>query len=164
MNTDYIIVGVVAVVIGSGFAGVAWTHIVPYREDVSNAEAVDAVVVSSGVIEDWDEEAGKTTYQPNVTYRYTYEGSEYTSSSVFPGDVNPVSDGSRAQEIVERYPPGEEVTAYVNTEEPGTAFLINRSAPLWFWAGPVIGLLSILYGVYSIVLGVRGVEPSSVNP
>lgn len=162
MNTSYIGVGVAAVVIGLAFAGVGWMYIVPYQEDTSNAEAVDAVVVSSEVIEDTNSE-GQTTYASNVTYRYTYEGTEYTSSSVFPGDVDPVSDQSRAREIVDRHPPDKEVTAYVNTENPESAFLIDRSAPLWYWAGPVIGLLSVLYGVYSIVLGIRGAEQSSAN-
>jgi hypothetical protein len=159
VNTNYLTVGVVAVVIGLVFAGVGWTYIVPYREDTSNAEPVDAVVVSSGVVESANAE-GQTVYAPNVTYRYTYEGTEYTSRSVFPGDVGPVSERSRAREIAERYPPGNDVTAHVNTENPDSAFLIDRSAPLWFWAGPGIGLLSILYGVHSIVLGVRGVEPA----
>jgi hypothetical protein len=160
MNSNYIVVGVVAVVIGLAFAGAGWLYIVPYQADTNNAEGVDAVVVSSDVIQGTNAE-GQATYAPSVTYRYTYEGVEYTSSLVFPGDVNPVSDQSRAREIAERYPTGEEVTAYVNTEDPESAFLIDRSAPLWFWAAPIIGLLSILYGVNSIVLGIRGVEPSS---
>jgi Protein of unknown function (DUF3592). len=164
MNTSYIGVGVAAVVIGLAFAGAGWIYIVPYQADTSNAEGIDAVVISSDVIESTDVEGqNQKIYEPSVTYRYTYEGSEYTSSTVFPGDVNPVNDQSRAQEIVERYSPGEEVTAYVNTEDPASAFLIDRSAPLWFWAGPIIGLLSILYGVYSIVLGIRDVEPSSAS-
>jgi hypothetical protein len=162
MNTSYIVVGVVAVVIGLVFAGAGWMFIVPYQADTSNAEGVDAVVVSSDVIEGTNAE-GQTTYTPNVTYRYTYEGIEYTGGMVFPGDVNPVSDQSRAREIVERYSLGKEVTAYVNTKDPESAFLIDRSAPLWFWAGPIIGLLSILYGVYSIVLGIRDVEASSTS-
>lgn len=162
MNTNYIVVGVVAVVLGLVFAGVGWVYIAPYQEDTSNAETVDAVVVSSGVVEGQNGE-GQAVYAPNVTYRYTYQGTEYTSSSVFPGDVGPVSEQSRAREIVDRYPPGEEVTAYVNTEEPDSAFLVDRSAPLWFWAGPAVGLLSLLYGGYSVVLGVRGVDPSSAT-
>lgn len=162
MNTNYVVVGVAAVVLGLGFAGVGWVYIVPYQEDKSNAETVDAIVVASGVIEGMNSE-GQQTYAPNVTYRYSYEGTEYTTSSVFPGHVNPVSDQSRAREIVERYPPGKEVTAHVHTKDPESAFLIDQSAPLWFWAGPVIGVLSFLYGMYSIVLGIRDVEPSSAS-
>lgn len=159
MNSNYIVVGVVAIVVGGAFAGVAWTHILPYREDVTNMEEVDAVVVSSGVIEGENAE-GQATYEPNVTYQYTYKGTEYTSNSVFPGDVNPVSEESRARDIVNRYPAGKGVTAYVNAETPATAFLIDRQTPLWFWAGPAIGGLLILYGAYSIVSGLRGVDQS----
>lgn len=160
MNTQYIFIGFVSIALGLSFATVAWTHIHPYWEDTSDAEAVDAVVLSSNVDQDFTSE-GTTAYAPNVTYRYTYKGTEYTSNSVFPGDVDLSTSVSRARDIVARHPEGEEVTAYVNSEDPTSAFLIDTQAPRWFWAGPVIGVLMILYGAHSIRLGVRGVEPSA---
>jgi hypothetical protein len=159
VNTNYVVVGVAAIVIGALFAGVALTHIEPLQDDVDSAEAVDAVVVSSRVVETTDAE-NQRRYHPNVTYRYTYDGTEYTASSVFPGDVSLVDSRERAREIVGDYQPGDEVTAYVNADDPGRAFLIERDSPLWFWAGPVIGVLMMLYGVNSIRHGLRGVEQS----
>lgn len=160
MNASYLVVGVAAVALGLVFAAVAWTHILPYREDLTGAEQVDAVVLSSGVVESTNAE-GQRVYEPTVTYRYTVEGTEYTSESVFPGDVNPVRDESRAREIVARYPEDAAVTAHVNADDPTSAFLVEQSAPLWFWGGPVVGVLLALYGVYAVVLGLRGVEPSA---
>lgn len=160
MNSGYVVVGAASIVIGLLFGAVLFTHILPYQEDMRDVEEVDAVVLSSSVTQAQNSE-GQVTYTPAVTYRYTYEGTEYTSDSIFPGDVDPVSDESRAREIVAQYPEGEEVTAYVNTEDPSTAFLIDEAPPLWFWLAPVVGVLAILYGLYSIVLGLRGVEHSA---
>lgn len=162
MNTDYIIVGVAAVIIGLAIASFAWVQIVPYQEERSNAETVTATVISSEVVEVHNSE-GQIQHSPEVTYRYTYEGTEYTSSSLYPNNGTMVGSESRAQEIANRYTERETLTAYVNTENPNSAFLIDESAPLWYWAGPVIGVLIVLYGVYSTVLGIRGVESSSSN-
>jgi len=162
MNTEYVVVGVAAVGIGLMLAGVAWFQIVPYQEDRRNAETVDAQVVSTGVTQGMNSE-GQTQYAPNVTYRYSYGGTEYASSSVFPGAGDVVSSRSRAEEIVDRYREGDRVTAYVNAEDPESAFLIDESAPLWYWAGPVLGALIVLYGLHSILQGLRGVESSTAD-
>lgn len=162
MNTDYIVVGVAAVGIGLMLAGAAWFQIVPYQEDRRNAETVGAQVVSSGVAEGMNSE-GQPVYAPNVTYRYSYEGGEFVSSSVFPGSGDVVSSRSRAEEIVDRFREGDRVTAYVNTEDPESAFLIDEGAPLWYWGGPGLGALIVLYGLYSILQGLRGVESSSAG-
>lgn len=157
MNTDYVVVGVAAICIGVAFAGVAWFQIVPYQQDRSNAATVSAEVVSADVTEGRNSE-GQVVYSPSVTYRYSYQGTEFTSSSVFPGTGDVVGSQSRAQEIVDRYQPGDRVMAHVNTESPESAFLIDESAPLWYWGGPVLGLLIVLYGIKSIREGLRGVN------
>lgn len=159
MNSQYVVVGVVALVIGLAFAGASWNYILPYRQDTQNAQAVDAEVVSSAVTEGYNSE-NQRVYGPHVVYRYTYDGTEYTSDSVFPGDADAVSEESRARDIVEQYAAGDEVTAYVNRDDPERAFLIDQSAPLWFWLGPVVSGLLVLYGGYSTVLGLRGVDPT----
>ncbi|MFC7132098.1 MULTISPECIES: DUF3592 domain-containing protein [Salinibaculum] len=162
MNTEYIVVGLAAVVIGLGFAGFAWLQIVPYQEDRSNAEPVDATVISSEVVEVRNSE-GQIQHSPQVTYRYTYEGTEYTSSSLYPNNGSMVGSESRAQEIADRYAERSTLTAYVNADNPNAAFLIDESAPLWYWAGPGIGVLLVLYGLYSTLQGIRGVDASSGN-
>ena len=162
MNTNYLVVGVAAMVIGLGFAGFAWLQIAAYQEDRSNAETVDATVISSEVVEVRNSE-GQIQHAPEIRYRYTYEGAEYRSDGLYPNNGTAVGSESRAEELVDRYPEGENVTAYVNAESPNAAFLIDESAPLWYWGGPAIGVLLILYGLYSAVQGIRGVEPSSAD-
>lgn len=162
MNTDYIIVGVAAVIIGMSITSFAWVQIVPYQEDRNNAETVTATVISSEVVEVRNSE-GQIQHSPEVTYRYTYGGTTYTSSSLYPNNGSMVGSESRAREIASQYSESKTLTAYVNTEDPNAAFLIDESAPLWYWAGPVVGVLVILYGIYSTVQGIRGVEPSSAN-
>lgn len=157
MNTGYVLVGVVAVVLGLAFAAVAVTHIAPFTDDRADAVAVDATVTGSEVQTGTNAE-GQQIYYPAISYRYTYEGTEFTSDSVFPGDVNPVSDQSRARELVEEYAAGSEVTAYVNVEDPSRSYLVDEQMPLWYWLGPVVGVLLVLYGFHSIRLGVQGVE------
>jgi hypothetical protein len=162
MNSQYIVVGVVAIVIGAVFGAVAWTHIAPYQNDRQSAASVEAVILDSSISEGRNAE-GQLTYAPNVSYRYEYEGTSYTSHSIFPGDINPVSDRSEAEDIVARYETGEHVTAYVNQNDPSSAFLLDQTAPLWYWLGPLIGIGMILYGVHSIRLGIKGVEPGAAN-
>ena len=71
MNTNYLVVGVAAVVIGLAIASFAWVQIVPYQEDRSNAETVTATVISSEVVEVRNSE-GQIQHSPQVTFRYTY--------------------------------------------------------------------------------------------
>ena len=162
MDTGYVIVGVVAVVVGLSFAAFAWVAIQPYQEDRQQAEAVSATVVSSEVVEVRNSE-GQIQYSPEVTYRYTYGGSDYQSSALYPNNGSMVGSRSRAREVTDRYPQGRTLTAYVNADTPTTAFLIDESAPLWYWAAPVLGALLILYGLYSVVQGLRGAEASSAT-
>jgi hypothetical protein len=162
MNSQYVVVGLVAIVIGGAFGAVAWTHIAPFQDDRANAQTVDAVVLEVSITEGRNAE-GQLTYAPNVTYRYEYQGRSYTSHSIFPGDINTVSERSRAENIAASYESGEAVTAYVNKDDPTSAFLLDRPTPLWYWLGPLIGVGMILYGVHSIRLGLNGVEPDTDN-
>ncbi len=162
MNSEYVVVGLVAIVIGASFGAVAWTHIAPYQNDRRTAVAVDAVILDSGITEGTNSE-GQTTYAPSVTYRYEYEGASYTSRSIFPGHINPVSQRSRAEEISSRFNTGAEATAYIKPNDPATAFLIDQSAPLWYWLGPLLGAGMIIYGIHSIRLGIKGTEPRGTN-
>jgi hypothetical protein len=162
MNSQYVVVGLVAIVIGGAFGAVAWTHIAPFQDDRANAQKVDAVVLDVSITEGRNAE-GQLTFAPNVTYRYEYRGTSYTSHSIFPGDINPVSERSRAEDIAARYEVGEDVTAYVNRDDPTSAFLLDRPTPLWYWLGPLIGVGMILYGAHSIRLGIKDVDPETAD-
>ena len=111
-----------------GFGGYDYAE---QREAVGEAEAVDAVVLNSTVVEDT---AGRgIDYDPRVEYRYSYGGTTYTGDDFFPGSITPSYDTEKeALSVVEGYDEGETVTAYVDPDRPGGAFLERRAtnAPL----------------------------------
>lgn len=88
-----------------------------------------------------------TTYRPEITYRYTVDGREYTSRTYhFMG----VGQGSHAAAagIVDRYPVGGKVTAYYDPRRPSVAILDPTrvdvtaiyigAATVWVFAGGMV--------------------------
>jgi hypothetical protein len=68
-----------------------------------------------------------TTYSADITYRYSVNGQSYTSSRYwYAGSGSGYQ--SDAQNTVNRYPAGAQVTAYYNPDKPEDAVLDN-SAP-----------------------------------
>lgn len=90
---------------------------------VRKFESVPAQVVSAR-LDDGPDRTSRT-YAPEVTYTYTYEGEEYTSSTVHPGGTWMTGNQERMQSIVDEYDAqiGQEVTAHVDPEDPGNAYL-----------------------------------------
>lgn len=118
------------------------------RQTVQDAVEVDATVTAAGI--DEGSVRGGIDYYPNVTFEYRYEGVEYTGDDVFPGSFNAkYGNVSEAESIIEQYPVGETVTAYVDPDSPEEAYLKNKtnSNPLTFMGmGVVVLLLGILKG------------------
>lgn len=154
VNPKAILVGVVVVLFGAAFVGFGAMTVVPQVQQTSNAVPVDAVVTSSEVVTTTGAR-GQTTQIPDVTYRYTYEGTEYTSDSVFPGRQRSAASTS-AEEVVEDHPEGAEVTAMVVPGEPGTAYLMDPGFSVLHLVMPVVGVLAALIGVGKIKQGLRG--------
>lgn len=68
--------------------------------------------------------AGRTVYKPRVSYRYLWEGREYTGNRF--SLLESSSDDEMAQRIrLQRYAVGKAVTVYVNPADPSQA-VINR--------------------------------------
>lgn len=117
-------------------------------------ESVPARVVSARLDEGPDRTS--RTYAPDVTYSYTYDGEEYTSSRVHPGGTWMTGNRARMQEIVDEYEAkvGQEVTAHVDPSDPDNAYL--RRGKLWH-ASVTLGfgvvLLAVGVGLASVVLG-----------
>jgi hypothetical protein len=99
------------------------------REAVADAEAVEATVLNSTVV---DDTAGRgAEYDARVEYRYG--GTTHTNDDVFSGSTEPGYDTEdEARSVTEGYDDGAVVTAYVDPERPGSAFLERRAttAPL----------------------------------
>lgn len=99
------------------WGGWNWWH----ADRASHWPEVPGVVESSEV--HLEQHSGGISYRPVVVYRYRVDGVWYRSSRY---DYN-VSVANRsqaeAQEIVDRYPAGTEVTVYHDPNDPGDAVL-----------------------------------------
>ncbi|MFC6723665.1 DUF3592 domain-containing protein [Halobium palmae] len=94
--------------------------------------------------------SGTTQFNPEVSFEYSYEGEPYSSNNLYPASASKNYDTkSGAQSAMKAYEQGEMVTAYVNPDSPGDAFLKNgkSSSPLWFAA---LGVAFIFGGVYAL--------------
>jgi hypothetical protein len=97
-------------------------------------------VDDDGMVED------DTEYYAQITYNYTYQGQQYQSSNVFPGAGDPSISQGEASEIVNGHSAGTETSVYVDTDNPGNAYLVeeqNLAFPIGFTLfGGVLALLS----------------------
>jgi len=77
------------------------------------------------------------THRPDVRFRYVVDGKEYESDLLYPAAiVRTYASESSAAEELKPFPPGAKVTAYVNAELPGKAYLVPEKS-----AGPVVFLI-----------------------
>ena len=106
----------------------------------------DGVIIDSGVASSTNSEGG-TTYCLWVEYDYTYNDRTYSGYVVSFSKENSCS--SWADDADEDYPPGEEVTVYVNPENPSEAVLEpGLSGVDWFFCCvlpfPIIGIFLVV--------------------
>jgi hypothetical protein len=78
-----------------------------------------------------------TSYAPVVRYQYAFAGAHYESDAVLPLSVS--ASLGWAEQLRDRFRPGEIVTAYVNPNRASSAFLIREISllPLLFVALPL---------------------------
>ncbi len=115
---------------------------------------VEAYVVASRVARSSSGSGASrtTSYRPEITYRYTVDGREYTSRTYqFMG----VGQGSQAAAtgIVSRYPVGGKVTAYYDPRRPSVAILDPTpvdvtaiyigAAVVWVVVGGLVGFFML---------------------
>ncbi|XGI83022.1 DUF3592 domain-containing protein [Halorutilales archaeon Cl-col2-1] len=87
-------------------------------------------------------------YVPRATLTYRYDGKEYSSSNVYPGELPREFDTEDAAEsVLDGYDTGDTVTAYVPPESPDDAYIKHESSNKPFL---IIGI-----GVLFVVGGVR---------
>jgi hypothetical protein len=141
---------VLLVVFGLVFAGVGGYLYVEEQEAIENSDPVDAVVVNATIVEEVDRDSdGDVTrnYHPDVAYRYEVDGEFYESDNVVPGPGTVSKGRSWAAGIVDDHPPGANVTAYVDRDDPTNAFLVKERQTLFHAVFIGIGLLTSLAGV-----------------
>jgi len=77
------------------------------------------------------------THRPDVRFRYVVDGKEYESDLLYPAAIvrTYASESSAADEL-KPFPVGAKVTAFVNAELPGKAYLVPEKS-----AGPAVFLI-----------------------
>ncbi len=118
---------------------------------------VSGTVISSDIRQssEWERKGIKTgrdrtLYLPNILYNYEVKGNQYRSYRVFiEGAVDYLGRGN-ARRIVNRYPPGKNVSVHYDPENPQMAVLETgiKFTHLLF---PATGILFILLGLWALL-------------
>ena len=104
---------------GIGVIWAAWSewHLATASQTWPTAQAT---ITSSGISESHDDDG--TTYHPEVEYRFTVKGKEYTNSKISATGLSS-SHESEVQQIIDQYPEGSTQTVHYNPADPSTAIL-----------------------------------------
>ncbi len=140
-----------ALLVGLGALGYGAYSYTQQSAALDSAVTTEATVVDTSV-ETVNQRRG-VGYAPQVTFDYSFEGSSYTSSNVYPGPLTRDFDTeSAAREVISAYEPNTTATAYVPPSTPNGAFLEHESSN-----GPFllmgIGSLFLVFGVRAVLKG-----------
>jgi hypothetical protein len=144
--------GLVMLVVGLTIAGFGGYDYVQQSSAVEDAVSVDVTITDTHV-ESVSGRRGSTNYRPVVSFDYRYRGESYTANNLYPATFDPEYDSrSKARSALAGYEPGDEVTAHVDPDSPGGAFLEREvsNGPLRFMA---IGGVGALLGAVSAIRG-----------
>jgi hypothetical protein len=133
------------------FIAIGVISILKQKELIASARPVQGTITSSEVrqVESTDQKNRRTTtYRPLVRYHISSNGSIYGYDRVFP--LSQETSRTRAQEIVNRFPPGKDVTVWVVPPRPThmgdqfnapTAFLLRE----WDFSPYLIVLCAMIF-------------------
>lgn len=128
---------------------------------------VSATILSSDTVSSSDSDG--TTYRPEFTFRYEYEGREYVTTGF---RATKVSSSYRwANRVLDELPPGSTTTAFVNPEDPSVAYLragfspryLFMLLPLVFVAVGLGGVIGTVRGKGDLNRGASGTPPSALG-
>jgi hypothetical protein len=152
-----IVLGAILVLVG-GIALALGVNDYRDGEATSSWPSTTARVLASEIHEDTDRVRNsngrsrtRTTYKPEVRYEYTVDGTIYHGNRIRIGDYSGGED--RANETVNRYPAGSEVTVYHDLGDSGSAVLEQGAdrTGVYFFGGigagfSVIGPAALTFG------------------
>jgi len=142
---------VLLVVLALGLVGYGAADYVGQTDAVQDAVEVDATVLEAGVETTSTPGNGDVEFRPTVRYRYSYDGTAYTGTRLFPGSVPPTYDTeSAARDVLAGYDPDATVTAYVDPAAPGEAFLEDRTSTTPLLLAGVGAVLALLGGASAL--------------
>lgn len=88
---------------------------------------------------------------PHISYRYTVEGTQYTSSNICPGQGDHGCHGD-ARTVVDRYESGQQVTVYVDPDDPSDAYLLHGKRPTAAMVAAAVGFVFTVLIVYADIV------------
>ncbi|ERG94350.1 DUF3592 domain-containing protein [Haloquadratum walsbyi] len=143
------------IMIGLAIASYGGYDYIQQTEAVRDSVQVDATITELTIETDRRTSSNPDTeYEPTVEFEYTYSGTEYTGTKIYPADFEQKFETrSAAESAVKSYEQGTETTAYIEPDEPNDAFLRNKTsnAPLVAMGiGGVFTLLSAISAVRKI--------------
>ncbi|WP_075935886.1 DUF3592 domain-containing protein [Halosegnis longus] len=144
----YILIGI-AIISYGGYDYVQQTEAV--RESVE----VDATITELDIEADSGTSSNSgANFDPVVEFEYTYNGSEYIGTKIYPADIEQnYETQSGAESAIEPYEEGSQATVYVSPGQPGDAFLENQTSN-----APIIAIvLGGLFTLFATVSAVRKV-------
>jgi len=160
---------VVLVLVGAAVLTGAWTVQQDEREQLDNAVEHEGTVLSTGIDREetvdrrdpdddgqYESEDREVSFVPRIQYRYTYQGEEYESDSIYPISRPEFDTRSEAENFTGEYPEGETVTVYVNGQDPSESFLVRTES-----GGPLLLLAGVFAGVFwliALAVGYRSVR------
>ena len=148
LNTPSGALTMVALLLGGLVLGGYGVHAqISQSAALDSTDTVNATVTSTSVEEiPGNSRRDGSDYRPQVTFNYTYQGESYSSSNLYPSGITQDSETrDSAESELEGYEPGANVTAYVPTGSPDSAFLNDQRTIkplLMIGFGALIALLS----------------------
>lgn len=144
-------------------AGILTVLLGSFRKQASKWETVEAYIESAEIVPVTGpmaktEVSGQPhagSFKLDIVYRYSFRGNEYSSSRIFFNLPNIFERRHEAEEVLERFPPGEVRMAYVNPSIPSKSSLVSlqtgRSGFLIF----IFFFLVLLFTVVGCIIAVR---------
>lgn len=152
-NTTTIIIAIAFMLIGGGVAMIGYTEYQEAQKIIENSVEVQGEIISSTINEEREKRNSdtgsryKTVYDPQVEYKYNYQGESYTNNNIKTGSINnDYSSREKAEEEISEYKKGSSVTVKVNSENPNESYLEKSKASSYMvFIG--MGILFLIVGL-----------------
>jgi len=127
---DTLAKAVLYILVGVAIASYGGYDYVQQTEAVRNSVEVDATLTEVSIETDSGTSSNPgVKYEPSVEFEYTYNGTRYTGTELYPANIERnYETRSAAESAIEPYEQGTQTTAYVSPDEPGDAFLKNKTS------------------------------------
>lgn len=137
-------------VLGLGLTGYGTYDYVQQSDALRNAAEVEATITETDVVTQGSvsgQTGGEVHYEPRIAFTYEYQGESYTGTNVFPAHIAPeYNQRSKAESVISEYETGTTVTACVDPNDPGDAFLKNTPSDTPLIAAGIGATISLFGG------------------